>query len=390
MRWTNKGHEFDDMYAEYSKIFSCSKKVYVFGAGKKGKFYGNILHYFNILEGYIDNYKSSEVCCGYKINSLKEYKKDRTVIVCVSDKYIPEISRQLIEMGLKEKRDFWYCEDFFSDILPITLLYERNVLFIKMIQLSLTERCTLKCKKCAHACNYVPINSKDISLTDIKYSIDSFFGSVDFTYYFLIIGGEPLLSKNLVPTIEYIGEKYRNRIGKLQITTNGTIIPTDDLLRTCKSNNVNFNVSNYSKAVPQIKERLNRFKERMESNHIEYSIVPEEHEWTDYGFDFVDREYENLQNVFDSCKTECHEIRGNRLYFCIMARSVSENMMKNIGAEDYFNLLKKECDIEEYKKQLFEYIMGYSDKGYLDMCNYCNGNDRFNWPILAAEQERIE
>ena len=42
-----------------------------------------------------------------------------------------------------------------------------------------------------------------------------------------------------------------------------------------------------------------------------------------------------------------------------MARSVAENTRRDIGDGDYFDL-SKEVD----KKQLFEFEMGYSEKGY--------------------------
>ena len=92
---------------------------------------------------------------------------------------------------------------------------------------------------------------------------------------------------------------------------------------------------------------------------------------------------EILMDVFDRCKTPCREIRGNRYYYCVMARSVSENMKRYVGMEDYFDL-SGEAD----KKHLFEFEMGYSDKGYLDMCRFCRGAEAVNHRIPAAIQER--
>ena len=39
------------------------------------------------------------------------------------------------------------------------------------------------------------------------------------------------------------------------------------------------------------------------------------------------------------------------------------------------------------KKQLFEFEMGYSEKGYLDMCRFCRGREAMNYRIPAAVQE---
>ena len=56
----------------------------------------------------------------------------------------------------------------------------------------------------------------------------------------------------------------------------------------------------------------------------------------------------------------------------------------NVGKEDYLDLdaLKG----EQGKKEFLEFNLGYSEKGYLDMCNYCHGADSRNHPIPAAEQ----
>ena len=71
-----------------------------------------------------------------------------------------------------------------------------------------------------------------------------------------------------------------------------------------------------------------------------------------------------------------------------MARSVSDNLNFHVGEQDYLDFLK--LDETEYKKEVLEYSLGYSDKGYLDMCRYCNGAEAKDKPIPVAEQmERI-
>jgi hypothetical protein len=43
-------------------------------------------------------------------------------------------------------------------------------------------------------------------------------------------------------------------------------------------------------------------------------------------------------------------------------------------------------DLECDKKELMEFNMGYSEKGFLDMCRRCNGADDLNYKIPVAEQ----
>ena len=68
-----------------------------------------------------------------------------------------------------------------------------------------------------------------------------------------------------------------------------------------------------------------------------------------------------------------------------MARSVSENLGLNVGEQDYLDLEKVKS-----RTELLEFQMGYSDKGYLDMCRFCRGAEAEDYLIPAAVQERRE
>lgn len=147
-----------------------------------------------------------------------------------------------------------------------------------------------------------------------------------------------------------------------------------------------FRISNYSRTIPRLENTYKKLTDALESYGIAYSLGKEEREWMDYGFDHVNHNTseEELTRVFDSCKTSCREVRENRFYFCVMARSVSENMGFHVGDNDYLDL-----DVlqgERGKKELLEFNLGYSEKGYLDMCNYCHGADAEKYPIPVAEQ----
>lgn len=80
----------------------------------------------------------------------------------------------------------------------------------------------------------------------------------------------------------------------------------------------------------------------------------------------------------------CRDVRGNRLYFCVQARAVSDNLHLDELDDDYLDLSLLAGD--NWKKKLLEFNLGYSKKGYLTMCHRCHGMDAVNYPIPAAEQ----
>ena len=188
--------------------------------------------------------------------------------------------------------------------------------------------------------------------------------------------------------IAYVGEKYRGQMMIFSITTNGTILPGPSVIEMCQKYDVTFRISNYSKEIPALKEKYEKLTALLDENHISYTLGKPEEEWIDYGFDSVvrDADEEKLTEVFDACKTPCREIRGDKFYYCVMARSVSDNLKFHEGEDDYLDM--SALTGEDYKKILLEFGVGYSDKGYLDMCRRCNGAEAYRYPVPAARQRR--
>ena len=391
MKWKNKGHEFDLYIKDF--FYNSGREVYIFGCGICGLSLAEKMKSYDCFKGYIDNdeKKIGQIVNGKEVISLAEYldrlkEKKAFVILGVSSKYVQEIEQQLKECGLCHGKQYFKSEEFLKNIWPLLLVYEYNEIHIELAQICLTERCTLKCKKCAHACHNVDNNASDLSLSESCKSADAFFAKVDYIQEFVLIGGEPLLYKELAKVIEYIGIRYRKQMGIFSITTNGTIVPSNEVLQLCKQFDVVYRISNYTKQLPKLKQHHKRLITELERYEISYSLAPVETEWIDYGFEYINREESENEmiKVFDMCKTPCREVRGNKYYYCVMARSVSDNLKYGIGKDDYLDL--EELCGENYKKILFEFERGYSEKGYLDMCRRCNGKDAKEYPIVAAEQ----
>lgn len=391
MKWIKKGYELE----QYIDIFAKNNnyQIYLFGYGQLGMLLAETLYCNNLLAGIIDNNlkKQGQILYGHKITSFEEYlnnidTNNSYIIIAASKKNEKIIGKQLEENGLLHSKDYFYYEEFLYRVLPILMLSKYNKSFVSLAQISLTERCTLKCKKCAHACYAVSNNAEDLALSEVYKSAASFFAKVDYIQEFVLIGGEPLLYKQLAEVIEYIGSKYRNQINIFSITTNGTIVPSKEVLELSQKYQILFRISNYTNELPKLKKHHEKLLKALQNYNISYILGNPETEWMDYGFEYVNRgcSEEELIKVFSSCNTPCREIRGNKYYYCVMARTVSDNLGFDIGQDDYLDLDK--LTGENYKKELLEFNLGYSEKGYLDMCRHCHGKDAKNYPIPAAEQ----
>lgn len=394
MKWVKKGREYSNN--EIVRLIDLDAGIYIFGTGEMARNHCEPLWHFNLVRGVIDNderrqgklYHQMEIL---SFNAFLKRRKNEIIIIAANKKNAAQIRRQLNEAELQAGKDFFLVEEFMTRYFPILLSEQYNKNYVELVQISLTERCSLKCQKCAHGCHMVPMDSMDMTIDEAKTSADYFFSFTDYVKYFVLIGGEPLLYRDLDEIISYIAMQYGDKIEQLQITTNGTIVPNDRVLRTCKNCNVFFMISNYTKQVPRIVPQVQHLCDVLNKENIDYALFPEETEWTDYGFDYLNREAseKELIRVFDACKTGCHEIRKEKFYYCVMARSVSENMMGgHIGKEDYLDLQLLKSDNDKDRKIFFEYTQGYSDNGYLKMCNYCHGAERIDYPIPAAVQAK--
>ncbi len=387
------GQEFEAYAAEITDKWT--GQIFIFGAGIVGKQLKKEIYAYSTDIGvkFIDNdaKKIGTVYEGAEVISMAEYfqlnGEDRGIIVIAASRAnIGIIEEQLRGYDLRHRENYFIYDEFKNEIFPIISLYCYDKSYVSLAQISLTERCTLRCKKCAHACYAVDIASEDMPLEEAYRSADYFFSKVDFISEFVLIGGEPLLYRELSKIVAYIGGKYRKQIGLFTITTNGTIVPPEEVMEECSKADVMFRISNYSKAMPKLKTSYEKLIKRLSEYNIPYILGRTDNEWMDYGFEYVDRKatQAELIEVFDQCRTPCREIRGNKFYYCVMARTVSDNLQYNVGVDDYLDFDRLQG--KNYKKELLKFNLGYSEKGYLDMCNFCHGAESVHYPISVAEQ----
>lgn len=395
MQWTKPGHQFDD---EAEKIINCfnshGKKIYLYGAGILGALYYPSLKKYGCFGGFIDiqEEKQQEGFLGEKVYSLQEFfQEDEKGIVVVSTagKYWEDIEKEFQRSGLIHKKDYFFCNEMFNYYMPIFALYYYESSFMSLCQISLTERCTLRCEKCAHGCYNVPIHAQDLSWEDFCFTVEIFFEKVDYITEFVLIGGEPLLYERLADAIHYIGDRYRDRIGTLSITTNGTIVPGEEVLRESRHYDVLYRISNYSKEIPNLEKQHKKLLTALNDSQIRWRMAEPDSFWLDYGFETVNHSWDDdqMSEFFDKCATTCHEIRKNRFYYCVMARSVSENLGIHVGSDDFLDFSSLG---EGDKKILLEYSLGFNKKGYLDMCRHCNGGQNINTIKIPVARQKTE
>lgn len=212
---------------------------------------------------------------------------------------------QCIRFARQQKR-FGEKYAFFHAIF---LIYTK--LEIPFVEYTVTTRCTLKCKHCSNLIPHIK-SKKDIAFDKAKKEVDLLLSCVDYVYRFKIHGGEPFLYNNLEDLIYFLNQQ--KKIGEIQLSTNGTILPNHKILIALKKANVLVYVSGYpSNVAPHREELLKVLREYQ----IRFRDLNEQ-KWSDTGS--VEKRSRTLKaqlKLTEICSmANCKSLSNYSLYLC--------------------------------------------------------------------------
>ncbi|TWH60038.1 Molybdenum cofactor biosynthesis enzyme [Desulfitobacterium sp. LBE] len=246
-----------------------------------------------------------------------------------------------------------------------------------------TLRCNLRCKLCAERSPYYekPYHPTFDELTvqiDRLFSLTEHVGKLDIT------GGEPFLRKDLSYFIHYIFDKHRDKIDKLRVTTNGTILPTNEFIEAAMlwGNSFYVIVDNYHVSAKS-KDVCRLFKEAGVPFELrDYSGDLHCDGWVDYG-DFS-RKHSNTEarQLFHKCMVPklgfftC--MVGGLVFPCAKARLLYEKGIASV----YMDAFDPELT-ETGKRARLKALLGDE---VIEACKYCNGLCEKSPRFTPAEQ----
>ena len=147
-----------------------------------------------------------------------------------------------------------------------------NRCVLSKIDTVITSRCTLRCRDCNLFIGYADHHT-DMRLKDLKKNFDIFFDSVDYVYEYTLLGGEPFMHVELDQILGYLMKNYRDRIGKVNLISNGTLIPGGNVLELMKKYEMTVHISDYTQTV-NYRKKLEEVIETFSKNNIEYYVIP--------------------------------------------------------------------------------------------------------------------
>lgn len=385
MKWTNKGHEFDEVFNNIKN----KSKYYIFGAGQYGQAIYNLLKDKLNIIGFIDNdkIKQQQGYNGRRVYSVREVNPEDNevaVIIAVSPNTRKNILIQLQQCKFVLDKNLFMMEKFMS----VYEIYENGRVYFPSISFLPSTRCNLNCEACLNFTPYMD-HFDERDWEQIKADVDTFFSSIDYIMLFHISGGEPLLYPKIGELIEYIDNNYRDKIYFFRTVTNGTVVPKDELLERISKHDIEITVDDYREAVPESKDKFDRLLEKLEKYNIKYEINKVD-TWIDlapFTTDHSDWSEQRLGKHFDGCHVPWQELREKKIYSCNYASYAIVAGIIDETEDEVFDLTKLD---ENNKKELIEFRMGYNNKGYVDFCKRCSGYMDLNPNIVqpAKQKER--
>ncbi len=315
-------------------------------------------------------------------NFLKE-NKHKIIIANQWTSSIQSIATQLEKMGFKEDVDF----TTYKKLLSLWAWKYEDKLLLPYTEYMVTTKCSLKCKNCILFIPYYE-NAQHVSFKEFQDDLDSYFKRVDKVLNFRLLGGEPFLHPEFVEFLNYIGEKYRNKINSLELVTNGMIYPQkDEVFYLCKKYKIKIHISNYTKTV-DYKNNLKKFIEKLKQYNIEYeNALPDKWSWKRVQSPLIENGLQEveLENLFMNCQNHCKALYNKKLYYCAMQSSATKANLFLDDASDYIDL-ETEKSIEKFVR--FEF--GKLKNGYVSFCKRCLGiGSMNNQYVVPGEQIKI-
>ncbi len=384
MKWENIGHEFDQIGNQFK-----GKRLVLFDVAEESYEFCNKVYAIKpelIAAVVIDDVKSVRKICGAPTISKLEFSmmniEEYIVILCCSHKsnYRAQAHKQATNLGYSDGINMFYYDTFMYYYLPIYLLYASDILYFKTTCMVITTKCNLNCKCCLNYTSYNQ-NKRHYPLDEMKENINLYFAKVDKVDRFMLSGGETMLYPQLVELLDYIYSKFSDRILNFTVVTNGTIIPSDELLECLKRNRIRVELDDYRRTIPE-KSMVDEISELFDDNGVKYETIRVPY-WID--MDPVEKDEKcNLVKKANTCNVPFSCILSGRLYTCVFNSFAME-----AGIISRENACEDSLDLKEIENRyvLLEAQLGYSKRGFYSFCASCPGHEWMNsHDVLPAQQ----
>lgn len=240
-------------------------------------------------------------------------------------------------------------------------------LFLRSIDLIITERCSLRCQNCSNLAQYYE-NPKDCDTEMLLKSIDVFCNIFDEVMEFRLIGGDIFMNQEWPVIVKRLIKEPK--VKRVVLYTNGTLIPNQKHTPLLKDDKVLVVISDYG----SLSRNLARLKQMFEQNKIAYHVL-EVGEWLDCAaIKSRHRSPDQNKQIYKiCCAKNMATLSDGKLFRCPYAANAARLQAVPDYKNDYIDLFQESLDsasIGKTKNKVRDYLL---NKDYLETCDFCNG-----------------
>jgi len=372
MKWTNRGHEFDQLGGCFQK----NSDLYIWGTDPIAADLAARLRALKLPVRVVDESGAWRMMgwCGLDAvapQQVLNMPEGKTVLVSGWGPESESIFTRLCSAGFQRGQTCFDAIDFRDNWLSVYAVYVNGAVYFKDVCFIPSTACNLNCECCLNFTPYLK-QMRSEPIDALKEQIDLFFSKVDYIGLFHVSGGEPILYPRFKELLAYLDEHYRAQIHQLATTTNGTLEYPDDVCQVLREHHVLLISDDYTDALPGNREFFLSLMARLERNGVWYGRNKVEI-WIDLAPETTDNSAMSPDELAGFC-TECaipfHEYFGGRLYACNYAHFAEKAGLCVCDESEYFDFSAMGKD---QKKELIEFRLGYTEKGYVEFCKHCAG-----------------
>ena len=378
MKWNNKDHQFDEL----GRYLAGINTIFIWGASQYGTELFNRLVWLGIENDFeiifVDSFKNGSTHCKKPVISPCEFFSmfcdNGKMVLLIASFSLREIyiennfsNNCEIVMGKNSFANYSMHEPILRNFFSILMMYKYGKLFSVFNDVISTTICTLNCQGCL---NYTTLNNspRHHSIEILKNDVDLLFEKADYVNMINISGGEPNLHPDIYDLIEHIG-KYRDRIYEFLFITNGTVMPNGKILTALAKHRSIVRVDDYRETVLLARETVPRALELLKKYNISHYLMKTDN-WIDTKPQKTTNHFmsENmLINYYDLCGNPYKYVKDGKLYSCNYHGFAVEAGICEEMKCDYLDIAHAS------KMEVFEFLLGCSQKGYCTFCKQCDG-----------------
>lgn len=255
-----------------------------------------------------------------------------------------------------------------------------NRLFLRSIDVMITERCSLKCKNCSNLTQYYE-KPQNLDFGVLLKSIDTFCQVVDEVMEFRVLGGDVFMDRDWPLVVERLIDEPKAK--RVVLYTNGTLMPPEKDMAILKHPKVLVVISDYG----AISRNLTELKQLFEKEKIVYHIL-EVTGWQDCAtVQPHNRGEEGNKRIFKiCCAKNIATLSDGKVFRCPYAANANRLAAVPNYKGDHIDLFVEPINVTNIvriKNKLKDYIL---NKDYLKTCDFCNARPLSEAELKPAEQ----